>query len=129
MWSCTCYTTSGIWLMASQLCWDACSLEQAQVSLHSVQLTTKSLHSPGVFAVLSLKVSTTADVIAATVENHDIVWLLATGLVTVSYISCIWNFSNYMNSSQLRFQNLGSLLLLLKPDFHLLISHLIFFFR
>lgn len=65
--------TSGIWLMASQLCWDACSLEQAQVSLHSVQLTTKSLHSPGVFAVLSLKVSTTADVITATVEIHDII--------------------------------------------------------
>lgn len=46
--------------------------EQAQVSLHSVQLTSKSLHSPGVSAGLSLKFSTTADITTATVEIQDI---------------------------------------------------------
>lgn len=45
---------------------------QAQVSLHSAQLTTKSLHSPGVSAVLNLKVSTTADIATAKVEIQDI---------------------------------------------------------
>lgn len=46
--------------------------QQAQVSLHSVQLTTKSLHSPGVSAVPSLKVSITAGITAFTVETQDI---------------------------------------------------------
>lgn len=42
------------------------------MSLHSVQQATKSLHSPGVSAVLDLQVSTTADVTTATVEIQDI---------------------------------------------------------
>lgn len=60
------------------------------MSLHNVHLTTKSLHSPAVSAVLNLKVSITANITTATSEIQDIAGAcsaVATGLVTLLYIS------------------------------------------
>lgn len=74
--------------------------QQAQVSLHSAQ-SKKSLHSPGVSAVLNLKVNTTADITTATVEIQDTAGVCSAASHRIGnflYISCSWNPSNSINS-------------------------------
>lgn len=86
--------------MASQPCWDARS-QTASSSVSAQCSVKKSLHSPGVSAVLNLKVNTTADITTATVEIQDTAGVCSAASHRIGnflYISCSWNPSNSINS-------------------------------